>query len=74
MADLDRAILSLGWLLKALGYTPFQGWDNGCGRRLGPTYVVLEQSPALTADRHDGCRPGLNQGGHVLQGSMALCD
>ncbi|MEU9366152.1 VOC family protein [Streptomyces avermitilis] len=58
--DLDRAVASLGWLLEALGHTLFQSWNNGCSWRLGPTYLVLEQSPALTADRHDRCRPGLN--------------
>ncbi|MFI5476831.1 VOC family protein [Streptomyces cacaoi] len=58
--DLDRAVASLGWLLEALGHTLFQSWNNGCSWRLGPTYLVLEQSPALTGDRHDRCRPGLN--------------
>lgn len=58
--DLHRALSSLGWLLEALGYTLFQSWDNGRSWRLGPTYLVIEQSPALTADRHDRCRPGMN--------------
>ncbi|MFI7355311.1 VOC family protein [Streptomyces avidinii] len=58
--DLDRAIASLGWLLEALGHAPFQHWEHGRSWRLGPTYLVVEQSPALTADRHDRCRPGLN--------------
>ncbi|MFJ3723774.1 VOC family protein [Streptomyces sp. NPDC090045] len=58
--DLDRAVASFGWLLEELGYALFQHWDNGRSWRLGPTYLVLEQSPALTADRHDRCRPGLN--------------
>lgn len=60
VADIDRAVASLGWLLEALDYARFQSWNGGCSRRLGPTYLVLEQSPALTADRHDRCRPGLN--------------
>ncbi|WP_103501696.1 MULTISPECIES: VOC family protein [unclassified Streptomyces] len=58
--DLRRAIASLGWLLESLGHTPFQSWDLGRSWRLGPTYLVVEQSPALTADKHDRCRPGLN--------------
>ncbi|MDR3082176.1 MAG: VOC family protein [Streptomyces sp.] len=58
--DLDRALASLGWLLEALGHTPFQSWDAGRSWRLGPTYLVIEQSPALTAEQHDRCRPGLN--------------
>jgi catechol 2,3-dioxygenase-like lactoylglutathione lyase family enzyme len=58
--DLGRAVASLGWLLESLGYTVFQDWDAGRSWRLGPTYLVVEQSPALTADRHERRRPGLN--------------
>lgn len=58
--DLDRAVASLGWLLEALGYALFQNWDGGRSWRLGPTYLVIEQSPALTAEQHDRRRPGLN--------------
>jgi catechol 2,3-dioxygenase-like lactoylglutathione lyase family enzyme len=58
--DLDRAFASLGWLLEALGYALFQSWDGGRSWQLGPTYLVIEQSPALTAEQHDRCRPGLN--------------
>ncbi|KOU33904.1 glyoxalase [Streptomyces sp. WM6373] len=58
--DLGRAVASFGWLLEALGYTPFQSWRDGRSWRLGATYLVFEQSPDLTADRHDRCRPGLN--------------
>jgi catechol 2,3-dioxygenase-like lactoylglutathione lyase family enzyme len=58
--DLDRAAASFGWLLESLGYTLFQDWDKGRSWRLGDTYLVFERSPALTADEHDRCRPGLN--------------
>jgi catechol 2,3-dioxygenase-like lactoylglutathione lyase family enzyme len=58
--DLGRAAASFGWLLGALGYTVFQDWEGGRSWRLGDTYLVLERSPALTADHHDRCRPGLN--------------
>ncbi|MEU6092735.1 VOC family protein [Streptomyces sp. NPDC047085] len=58
--DLRRALASLGWLLEALGYALFQSWDGGRSWRLGPTYLVIEQSSALTAEKHDRCRPGLN--------------
>ncbi|WP_240799629.1 VOC family protein [Streptomyces sp. A1277] len=58
--DLGRAIDSLGWLLQTLGYAVSQSWGAGRSWLLGPTYLVLEQSPALTADRYDRCRPGLN--------------
>ncbi|MFD7919928.1 VOC family protein [Streptomyces sp. NPDC059740] len=58
--DLDRAVGSFGWLLESLGYTPFQSWEGGRSWRLGATYLVVERSPALTAQEHDRCRPGLN--------------
>jgi catechol 2,3-dioxygenase-like lactoylglutathione lyase family enzyme len=58
--DLPRALASFGWLLEALGYAPFQSWAAGRSWRLGPTYLVVEESPALTAERHDRRRPGLN--------------
>jgi len=58
--DLDRAVDSLGWLLVELGYEPFQSWSKGRSWRLGPTYLVVEQSPAMTGRRHDRCAPGLN--------------
>jgi len=58
--DLDRATASWGWLLGALGYTEFQSWPAGRSWRLGATYVVVEQSPAMSAGGHDRLRPGLN--------------
>lgn len=58
--DLARAARSWGWLLGELGYTPFQSWEHGRSWRLGATYVVVEQSPAMTAGEHDRRRPGLN--------------
>jgi catechol 2,3-dioxygenase-like lactoylglutathione lyase family enzyme len=58
--DLTRARAEWGWLLGQLGYEPFQDWADGCSWRLGETYLVVEQSPALTASHHDRLRPGLN--------------
>jgi catechol 2,3-dioxygenase-like lactoylglutathione lyase family enzyme len=58
--DLDRAGREWGWLLGALGYEPFQDWPGGRSWRLGDTYLVVERSPAMTADSHDRLRPGLN--------------
>lgn len=58
--DLTRAARSWGWLLGELGYTPYQQWPAGRSWRLGATYLVLEQSPALTGDRHERTAPGLN--------------
>ena len=58
--DLGRAIASIGWLLETLGYRGFQDWDDGRSWRFGETYIVVEQSPALTDGRYDRLRPGLN--------------
>jgi catechol 2,3-dioxygenase-like lactoylglutathione lyase family enzyme len=58
--DLGRAVSSIGWLLEELGYQTFQDWDDGRSWRLGETYVVVEQSPALTGGTHDRQHPGLN--------------
>jgi len=58
--DLARAVRSWGWLLGELGYEQFQDWPAGRSWRLGETYIVMEQSPAMTATEHDRRRPGLN--------------
>lgn len=58
--DLTRAINDWQWLLEDLGYTLHQTWEHGRSWRLGPTYLVFEQSPALTHTRHDRLAPGLN--------------
>ncbi|MBG0831728.1 VOC family protein [Planomonospora sp. ID67723] len=71
--DLHRAVISWQWLLQALGYTLFQDWSGGRSWRLGATYLVLEQSSALSADRHDRCRPGLNHLAFHVE-SRALVD
>lgn len=58
--DLSRAEHTWGWLLGALGYEIYQQWPEGASWRSGDTYIVLEQSPARSAFRHDRFRPGLN--------------
>lgn len=58
--DLERAREQWGWLLTRLGYEQFQDWPEGRSWRLGPTYIVIEQSPAMSAKDHDRLRPGLN--------------
>ncbi|HEY8473956.1 MAG TPA: VOC family protein [Natronosporangium sp.] len=58
--DLAASERSWGWLLGELGWAPYQRWPAGRSWRLGDTYLVIEQSPALTADRHDRLAPGLN--------------
>ncbi|RKF25151.1 VOC family protein [Micromonospora globbae] len=58
--DLAAAERAWGWLLGELGWTPFQKWPAGRSWRLGPTYLVLEESPAMRGRRHDRLAPGLN--------------
>ncbi len=58
--DLRRAVTSWGWLLTRLGYVEFQNWSVGRSWRQGSTYIVVEQSPDLSASDHDRRRPGLN--------------
>ncbi|GAA2583956.1 MULTISPECIES: VOC family protein [Streptomyces] len=58
--DLPRATREWGWLLARLGYGPYQEWEHGRSWRLGATYLVVEQSPALRGAEHDRMRPGLN--------------
>jgi catechol 2,3-dioxygenase-like lactoylglutathione lyase family enzyme len=70
--DLHRAIHSWGWLLEQLGYVAFQSWPDGRSWRLGPTYIVVEQSPALTAADHDRCRPGLNHLAFHVEGTHLI--
>ncbi|HEX2904918.1 MAG TPA: VOC family protein [Jatrophihabitans sp.] len=58
--SLTRAEPEWSWLLGALGYQPFQHWDSGRSWRLGSSYLVIEQSPAMTGHEHDRLRPGMN--------------
>ncbi|MET8350072.1 MULTISPECIES: VOC family protein [unclassified Micromonospora] len=58
--DLAAATRSWGWLLGELGWSLHQDWPAGRSWRLGPTYIVLEQSSALSGPRHDRLAPGLN--------------
>ncbi|MFF3839975.1 VOC family protein [Streptomyces sp. NPDC001930] len=60
VGDLAVAEASFGWLLGTLGYEPFQRWEGGRSWALGSFYLVVEESPARTSDRHDRRRPGLN--------------
>ncbi len=58
--DLAGALPGWRWLLETMGWTPFQDWDAGRSWRLGGVYLVIEQSPAMTAESHERCHPGLN--------------
>ncbi|QFZ22093.1 VOC family protein [Saccharothrix syringae] len=56
--DLARAERSIGWLLGELGWVEHQRWARGVSWKLGPTYLVVEHSPALDAHHRRGT--GLN--------------
>ncbi|MGP4013194.1 VOC family protein [Streptomyces sp. 4N124] len=58
--DLPRAAREWGWLLGGLGYHLYQEWEHGRSWRHGATYLVVEQSSAMTDGAHDRMRPGLN--------------
>ncbi|ROT31605.1 VOC family protein [Micromonospora sp. HM5-17] len=58
--DLARTVRSWGWLLGELGWTPYQSWPAGRSWRLGHTYLVLEESTAMSSRRYDRLAPGLN--------------
>lgn len=58
--ELERALEEWGWLLGELGYVVESTWEDGVTFRFGPTYLVLEASPAQSATRHDRLRPGVN--------------
>jgi hypothetical protein len=58
--DLGATVASWGWLLSELGWQPYQDWPGGRSWRDGDTYLVFEQSPALSGRRHDRLAPGLN--------------
>ncbi len=58
--DFARATDEWGWLLSSLGYESFQTWPNGGSWKQGATYIVVEESPALSARIHQRTAPGLN--------------
>jgi catechol 2,3-dioxygenase-like lactoylglutathione lyase family enzyme len=60
VADLAAAEKSFGWLFDQLGWHEYQRWDHGVSWRRDDTYVVLEDSPARTGDRHERTAPGIN--------------
>lgn len=59
--DLTTAMTSWGWMLRRLGWTDGEGWPNGFSWTApDDSYLVIEQSPALSATSHDRLRPGMN--------------
>jgi catechol 2,3-dioxygenase-like lactoylglutathione lyase family enzyme len=70
--DLATARPPWDWLFGRLGYTPFQEWEHGHSWRLGASYVVLEESPAMLREPHDRLRPGLNHLAFYVRSRTAL--
>ena len=59
--DLSRAQESWGWVLDRLGWKDGDGWPGGMTWTASDgSYIVVEQSPAMSADEHDRLRPGMN--------------
>ena len=59
--DLSRARESWGWVLDRLGWKDGDGWPGGMTWAAPDgSYVVVEQSPAMSAGEHDRLRPGMN--------------
>jgi len=60
--DLSRAMNSWGWMLRRLGWKDGDGWPGGFIWKSSndSSYIVVEQSPALSAQTHDRLRPGMN--------------
>jgi len=58
--NLSRAKDEWGWLLSILGYENYQNWGSGISWKLGPTYIVVEESPDLSIREHQRTAPGLN--------------
>ncbi len=60
VADLAAAEKAFGWLFGELGWHEYQRWERGVSWRRGDSYVVVEDSPARTGDRHQRTAPGIN--------------
>jgi len=60
VADLASAEKTFGWLFTELGWREYQRWERGVSWRKGAGYVVVEDSPARTGDRHERTAPGIN--------------
>jgi catechol 2,3-dioxygenase-like lactoylglutathione lyase family enzyme len=70
--DLAGAGGPWGWLLEELGWVRYQDWPNGRSWRHAGTYLVLEQSPALSGDTHDRMAPGLNHLAFTASGAAEV--
>lgn len=72
--DLAASTRSWDWLFRMLAWQPDDGsWADGrIWTSPSGTYVVLEQSPALTGDRHDRMAPGMNHVALTVPGRSVL--
>ena len=59
VTNIARAEATLGWLFAELGWSRDQLGPVAVSWRYGETYVVIEQSPAVTGP-HDRMKAGLN--------------
>ncbi|AZZ49488.1 glyoxalase [Rathayibacter rathayi] len=60
VADLDQALAEWDPLLRLLGFSADGAWLEGRSWSAGGAYLVLTTPPALSGDRHDRRRPGVN--------------
>ena len=59
--DLEKSRQFWGWLLKELGYMPFQNWDKGFSFKLKDSYLTFVQTDEKYKDiPYHRCRTGLN--------------
>ncbi|PYI38478.1 glyoxalase [Arthrobacter psychrolactophilus] len=58
--SIERATVEWGWMLTTLGYSLDQNWGKGASWRRGSSYLVTEESPAMSAHQHERTAPGLN--------------
>jgi hypothetical protein len=70
--DLAGSLRPWGWLLEEMGYSVYQEFKGGRSYKKDGTYIVLEQSSALTGDRHDRCAPGLNHLAFAVEGESEV--
>ncbi len=61
VSHLQSSVVFWSWLLRRLGYQPYQQWESGESWKLGATYVVLVQvAEGFREPLFDRRRVGLN--------------
>lgn len=61
VSNLNQSILFWEWLLKELGYEPYQKWESGISWKQKDTYIVFVQAEERFLDiPYHRCRVGLN--------------